>query len=56
MGNEDRSSLAGIRAVSPHEVVTLADKTVEVWDLRTTDGVVRKSVKVMETLLLLTSC
>jgi len=36
----DRTTFTHCKAVSAYEVVTLADRCVEVWDLRTADGMV----------------
>mmetsp|Transcript_120993 Transcript_120993/g.353522 ORF Transcript_120993/g.353522 Transcript_120993/m.353522 type:complete len:476 (-) Transcript_120993:51-1478(-) len=38
-----RAPLAACRAVSPHEVMTLAEKTVEIWDVRTAEGLARSA-------------
>mmetsp|Transcript_66817 Transcript_66817/g.186511 ORF Transcript_66817/g.186511 Transcript_66817/m.186511 type:complete len:497 (-) Transcript_66817:97-1587(-) len=35
--------LAACKAVGPHEVIALADKTVEIWDLRTAGGAARSA-------------
>jgi len=40
-GSEEHDAFTAFQAVSPHEVITCADKTVEIWDLRTADGLAR---------------
>lgn len=42
--HDDDRPFTACQAISSHEVITLADRSVEIWDLRTSDGLAR-SVK-----------
>lgn len=40
---EHRSTFSSCKAISPHEVITLSGKAVEIWDVRTAKGLVQSA-------------
>jgi len=42
-GDDGGAAFATFKAVSPHEVITLSEKTLSIWDLRTAEGVARRA-------------